>query len=197
MSLSRYVNDQIDRNKEEIIATVVSDPRIEIVGGQETWVADIDVGNGEEILFSVPIAQYAADLRHSDFGTPVKLQKDPSGNYQIVGRADLQKSNMVLNVYSILLESLLYTEGLWFSGGASEEAKSKTGGGHTGSGQVDNSVALPPLVNQFDSTSTDTVNVIVDGESERTEGFNISRRTYGELTPYGALPYGAVKIERI
>lgn len=113
--IRQFVDEQIDARSTEKTGFIVGPPRLESLGGKNTFVADVDVGNGEELMRSVPISQYAQQLRHADEGTPVKLARNSAGLWQVVGRAFVKVGNMNVNTYNLQIEGLLYTYGLSLS----------------------------------------------------------------------------------
>ena len=111
-ALGLFIDESIDSRATERTGFIVGPPRIETLGGKETWVADVDVGGGEELLISLPISQYAQQLRHADEGTPVKLARNPAGLWQVIGRAFEKVGNTNVETLNITTEGFLYTYGL-------------------------------------------------------------------------------------
>lgn len=111
-ALGLFIDESIDSRSTEKIGFVVGPPRIEVVGGKETWVADVDVGGGEELLISIPISPYSQQLRHADEGTPIKLARNTAGLWQIIGRAFEKVGNTSVATLNIATEGFLYTYGL-------------------------------------------------------------------------------------
>ena len=111
------VDEQIDSRSTEKTGFIVGPPRIENLGGKDTWVADVDVGQGEELLESVPISQYAQQFRHADAGTPVKLARNAAGLWQVISRAYTKVGNMNVSTLNLETEGFLYTYGLSLDSG--------------------------------------------------------------------------------
>ncbi len=111
-ALKTFVDESIDVKSPEKTGKVIGPPRLEELGGIATWVADVDVGGGEELLRSCPISQYAQMLRHADDGTPVRLARNNAGLWQIVGRAHELVGNTNVATLDLQNEGLLFTYGL-------------------------------------------------------------------------------------
>ena len=166
-TLTAFGDELVDSRRRTLVGFVVGPPRLENRGGLDTFVVDVDVGNGEELLESVPIAPYAQQLRHADQGTPVRLAKSPSaGLWQVVGRAFEKVGNMEVRTYSLEGRGFLYTQGI--------------------------------SLDDLGSPQTAAGNTFSPGTpASGTIGWVHAPLPYGDLTPYGILPYGAVKSTKI
>lgn len=90
--LKKLITREIKSVRQQIRGKVVSDPvqkNFDVSGGQFfTWVADVDVG-GDQLLRDVPIKINGPKARfYARLFSPVFLEKDAQGRYQIIGPAD-------------------------------------------------------------------------------------------------------------
>lgn len=94
--LKNLINREVDRKQERIRATVLTEPELknfDFIGAQfPTWVANVDIG-ADQVIRDVPIKIDGPKARfYARVGSPVWLQKDAQGRYQIVGPADRVKT---------------------------------------------------------------------------------------------------------
>ncbi len=90
--LKGLINREIDRRQERLRGVVLTDPRLktfDVTGGLfPTWVVDVDIG-ASRILQNVPVKINGPKARHyARAGSPVFLEKNEQGRYQVVAPAD-------------------------------------------------------------------------------------------------------------
>ena len=93
--LKALINREIDRKQQRIRGVVVTDPQLkefDLIGMDfPTWVVDVDIGR-DQILRDVPIKINGPKARfYARAGSPVWLEKDAQGRYQITAPADRAK----------------------------------------------------------------------------------------------------------
>lgn len=90
--LKQLITREIKAAKEQLRGRIMSDPvqkNFNVVGMESlTWVCDVDVG-GDRILRDVPVKINGPKARfYSRRDSPVFLEKDAQGRWQILGPAD-------------------------------------------------------------------------------------------------------------
>lgn len=91
--LKQLITREIKSVKEQIRGRMMTDPvqkEFDVVGMSElTWVADVDVGDDDQLLRDVPIKINGPKARfYARRDSPVFLEKNEQGRYQIIGPAD-------------------------------------------------------------------------------------------------------------
>ena len=86
--------------KQQIRGRMMSDPvqkNFDVIGiAQLTWVADVDIG-GDQLLRDVPIKINGPKARfYARRDSPVFLEKNEQGRYQVIGPADRQRQQGTL-----------------------------------------------------------------------------------------------------
>lgn len=183
----------------DLVGNIIGVPYLTTINGLVFWVADVDVGHGDEIIRQVPIAQYAQNLRHSDNDIPVRLQKNSAGQLQIVGRADLQRSNSFDTAYNPKDQGLLFAFGMGLNS-VGQAISANTVERQLSTAPVDApaSIPVPPAAEPQTEPGKETVGTItLPSQSRKEVGYRHRSLTLGELEPLGSKALGQFISERI
>lgn len=100
--LKQLITREIKSVRQQLRGRIMSDPvqkNFDVVGALSfTWVADVDVG-GDQIIRDVPVKINGPKARfYARRDSPVFLEKDAQGRYQIIAPADRvrQQGNLCL-----------------------------------------------------------------------------------------------------
>ena len=165
-SVQRRFVEEKITRRKKLRGKIATPPTMLNIGGEDIWVADVILSEEDEILEKVPISAYNFNVRFADIGAPVELERDSAGILQIIGRSGILKGPVKISKREVSENKFGFTQGL--------KINPTSGNYETGN---DNEVTIPPLTTE-------------------THQYTTRYLTYGELSPYGFLPYGAREVTK-
>ncbi len=109
--LSKYIRREIKHEKTSVKGTILTDILVKQINGVNLFVCDVRIISDKRIVRDVPVASTARDLV-GEKGVPVFMQRDHTGNYVVIGRANYVNDVRTVNIYDLDELGLLFVAGL-------------------------------------------------------------------------------------